>query len=105
MLRNNGDYKIYVIEFQYGKYLWGRISFDVEWVKPEHYQEEVWDVFSAGGKCWQETGIHGTFDLGMAIKLYCTLSEHRKDYKFRVVLLTISQKTKVIRGSNVLSYQ
>lgn len=99
MLRTDGKFEIYVLEFRSKKEreVWHSISFDVAWVPSEFYKKEVWDEFSASGKCWQETGVHGTYDVEVAIKLYVTLIQHSiKDYIFRVVKKTIRQESEIL---------
>lgn len=107
MLRNDGKFEIYVLEFRAKKpdpdssysNEWHRISFDVAWVPNECYKKEVWNEFSASGKCWQETGVHGTFDVETAIKLYVALKQHafkKDEYIFRVVKKTIWQDSEVL---------
>ena len=57
--------KYYIIEEYQGK--WSR------WMplngKP-YLPEYEFGEFSASGKCWQETGVHGCYDLEYA-KTYC----------------------------------
>ena len=109
MLRTDGKFEIYTLEFALKKPRpdssydnnWHLISFDAAWVPPELYKskQEVWEEFSASGKCWQETGVHGTYDVETAIKLYCILNQHaleKEKYKFRVVKTTIWQDSEVL---------
>lgn len=102
MLRNDGKFEIYVLEFAPKKSnnkSWHQISFDVVWVPAEKFKGEVWEEFSANGKCWQETGLRGTYDVEIAIKLYVMLTQHgleKNKYKFRVVKKTICQESEVL---------
>lgn len=104
MLRNDGKYEIFVIEFRStGTCSWHRISFDVAWVPAEQYQvkKDIWHEFSASGKCWQETGVHGTYDAETALVLFNMLKQHsiKKDkYSFRVAKITIQQDSEVWCG-------
>lgn len=84
----------------------------------QHYVERTkkWDFsnldhfgypkgFGASGECWQETGVHGCFDLKTAKqglqwirkvnKVYRGASD-KKYYKFRLVLVIASQITLVV---------
>lgn len=89
MLRTDGDYTIYVIEHL-------RQNDSIErWVRSienEHY-------FGAAGDCWQETGIHGTFDLEEAKRAFLSIMNNRKllDRKFRLVRVRIHQSTEVVK--------
>lgn len=108
MLCNDGKYEIYIIEFRVKKpdsdsNSWHEINFDSTWVSQELYaaKKEVWHEFSASGKCWQETGVHGTYDVEVAIKLHALLKQHsiQKDkYLFRVNKKTIWQESKILCG-------
>lgn len=109
MLRNDGKYEIYIIEFRVKKpdsdstysNSWHEINFDSTWVSQELYaaKKEVWHEFSASGKCWQETGVHGTYDVEVAIKLYVLLKQHsiQKDKcLFRVNKKTVWQESEIL---------
>jgi hypothetical protein len=107
MLRNDGKYEICTIEAKPvdDKYNsgWFGISFDgsFKWGKrwyPDYSGKEYepYESFSASGKCWQETGIHGTYDVEKAIKLYLILIELNPEYMFRVNKKTILQESEIL---------
>ena len=80
----------------------------------QHYVERTkkWDFsnldhfgypegFGARGDCWQETGVHGCFDLKTAQKGLDWIQKVNrigldKDRKFRLVLVVTSRKTLVV---------
>lgn len=100
MLFNDGKYEIFIIEAKKDND-WFQISFDggFKWGKRwyGHCKEfEPYESFSASGKCWQETGIHATYDLEKAIKLYLILMENNPDYMFRVNKKTIWQDSEIL---------
>jgi hypothetical protein len=102
MLRTDGKYEIYTLEFNVkGEDKWHTLSFDAAWVTDELYKskEKVWAEFSACGQCWQETGVHGTYDVEIAIKLYVLLKQHslqKEKYMYRVTKKTIRQESEVL---------
>lgn len=102
MIRSDGRFTIFIIEFEYtNKTQWAQISFDVSWVAPDLYakHENIWNDFSSSGDCWQQTGVHGTFDVEKAIKLYLLLKDHSiEKYKFRVKKVTIWQESEILWG-------
>lgn len=51
--------------------------------------------FSASGKCWQQTGHHGTFILENGITAITALANEHKGYIFRLVARKVSWKTEV----------
>ena len=81
MLHNDGDYIIYLIQHQWkGKGDW-KVSVEnrIEW--PSSHD------------CWQETGIHGTYNLEEAKQAYGrAVAQLDPDRNFRLAKLTISQK-------------
>jgi len=102
MLRKDGKFEIYIIEFRNRNSSdWHTLSFDAAWVSAELYKskEAIWHEFSASGQCWQETGVHGTYDVEMAIKLYVLLKQHstkKDEYLFRVNKKTIWQESEIL---------
>ena len=102
MLRTDGKYEIYILEFSVkGENKWHTLSFDAAWVSPELYKtkKEIWKTFSACGQCWQEIGIHGTYDVEIAIKLYVLLTQYglqKERYMYRVTKKTILQESEVL---------
>lgn len=49
--------------------------------------------FSASGRCWQKTGIHGSFVKRDAIKIIDKISEWRPGHRFKVCRLLLNQVT------------
>jgi hypothetical protein len=102
MLPNDGRFEIFTIEFaDKERKEWNEINFDSAWVSPEYYvsKKDVWYEFSASGKCWQETGVNGTFNVEIALKLYNLLNKEsikKEKYLFRVVKTTIWQESEVL---------
>ncbi len=99
MLSNDGRYEIYVVEFKVkDRNDWRRISYDVAWVPTEIYKKnaKAWDAFGASSECWQQTGVHGTYDVEDALKVYINLKQHalpNKNYDYRVMKVVICQES------------
>lgn len=103
-LRNDGDYEIFVIEHKYadesendewhgsgdcgGFFPKGPFN-KREWLKTRRPFEPLY----ASGRCWQETGVHGTYDLEKAMKALVAVSNNNPGRKFRVSKVIISQRT------------
>lgn len=102
MLRNDGKYEIYIIEFKAMGERWGQLNFDSVWFPPEIYESkrDLINEFSSSGKCWQETGVNGTYDVENAIKMYLLLRQHsvKQHYTFRVNKKTITQESDILWG-------
>ena len=105
MLRNDGKYEIFVIEFASKEYhpdKWHPINWDCLWVKAEHMtpaKQKNFEAFSASGQCWQETGVHGTYDIEDALSVYLMLKMHsikKDEYIFRVMKKSIWQESSVM---------
>lgn len=100
MLRNDGKYEIFIIEFKGMGEKWCQLNFDAAWFNPEMHesQRDLLQDFSANGQCWQETGVNGTYDVEKAIKLYCLLRQHstKKEYIYRVNKKTITQTSDIL---------
>jgi len=104
MVRNDGDYTIYILEY------WGNIGRKDEWLyagdgdqftKGEDHFKEPFRSFGACGECWQETGIHGTYDKQTAFELLVKVAAHTPNRVFRIAELKISQTTTGICEINV----
>jgi hypothetical protein len=102
MLRNDGAYKIYVIQHLYPKTdEWAMSIYGSPEIRPN--EPGIRNTFTASGICWQQTGINGVYDLEdaklglkMAIKHYKMDVEkkHSKPgYKFRIACISIIQQT------------
>lgn len=85
MLSKDGNYFIYLIEHTYNNSDWFRS------IENEQY-------FNASNKCWQETGIHGTFDFDEALKYYDIIRSKpdENNRKFRLVCIRIEQTKTII---------
>lgn len=109
MVRNDGTYEIYRIQHKYKKRgSWtysgvtdGSFAANVP-VKyryisvQDHKMTPAFCAFSACGDVWQRTGIHGSFNRGDALKVLKLLAEYNHEHKFRVVKVTVSQKTEQV---------
>jgi len=85
MIRTEGKFSIYRIEHQ-----WKDKSKWASSIENEQY-------FTASGDCWQQTGVHGTFDLEEAKKAFGeVVSKLDKNRKFRLVCVTIEQSKEVL---------
>lgn len=82
MLRKDGVYLFYMIQHSQDGIDWTYSSLDY-FGHPKG--------FTASDKCWQQTGMHGTFDRQEAIDGCCWISERHPKVKFRVVVVAMSQ--------------
>lgn len=103
MLRNDGKYEIFILEAKKDSgECWfatdgGGFKCRKRWHKDGSGKEyEPYESFSASGKCWQETGVHATYDVEQAIKLYHIMVEDNPEYIFRVIKKTICQDSEVL---------
>ena len=102
MLKQDGKYQIYIIQHQYNKEgNW--CNSDIDTFEPNSLKRwkdgkelEPWCHLSANGTCWQETGIHGTFDIDDARKMILLLKKHNEQHNFRVVRVDIWQDSFVV---------
>ncbi len=104
MIRNDGKYKIYIIKHLYkdkpGE--WGG-SGDCQQFIPKEigtvkwdkltYNDGIFSPFTASGKCWQQTGTHGSFVKRDAIKILDKISEWKPEHRFKVCRVSINQVT------------
>jgi len=91
MLRTEGKFTIYRIE-----HLWKDAN---QFVSPPRWVSSIEneEFFPASEKCWQETGVHGTYDLEEAKEVYEKLvAGQDPNRKFRLVRVTISQTKEVL---------
>lgn len=94
MLSRDGDFNIFVIEhessYSDGK-RWALSSFD-------HFGTPK--GFSASDKCWQETGVRGTYNRRTAVAGLQWIATKWPDHSFRLKLVKIGQhSTEVARMS------
>ena len=103
-LRKDGKYKIYII-----KHLWkddptkdwSNSGSCTQWIPKEivrtHHDELVYRgifrSFTANGRCWQITGVHGSFIEEDAINILNVISKWNSDHRFKVCRLLIDQVT------------
>jgi len=88
MIRADGAYKIFVLEFKFlPKDAWHTASLD-------HFGSPP--GFSASDDCWQKTGVYGTFDQREARRglAWMRRKNPRSSTRFRLVCVHITQ-TKV----------
>ena len=85
MIRTEGKFSIYRIEHQWkGKSEW------VSSIENEQY-------FPASGNCWQQTGVHGTYDLEEAKEAFGkVVAQLDKNRKFRLVRVMIEQSKEML---------
>lgn len=112
MIRTDGKFTFYIIEFQHkGKGEWHFSGDCAQWAK-DIPQGEYWlprkkgqqypdlnpcfQGFSASGRCWQETGVHGTYDERRAIEACQIVAKYNPEHNFRVSKITIQQQGEVI---------
>jgi hypothetical protein len=94
MIRTDGTYKIFIIEFlQESDKTWHYAGDGDHWLTGTlPFDKEPRKSFNACGNCWQQTGVFGTFDKKTAFDLLYIISENNKTRSFRVCELYISQK-------------
>ena len=91
MLIETGDHTFYVIQHLDSKGRWVLSSLD-------HFIESVpldkrgyQSSFSPSGKCWQETGMTGTYVMEDAVVLMTLLAVHHLETSFRVAKVHVIQ--------------
>jgi len=86
MIRNDGSYRIYLIQARHPKTYrngeWFEVSFDY-FGSPKG--------FTASDECWQKTGVYGTFDEKVAQAGLKWIKEKHPHTKFRLVRADIMQ--------------
>ena len=109
MLHNDGKYKIYTIVFRSENYRggdWCELSMDGQRVAniPKELRRDSdkdWKAlqplysFTACGKCWQRTGIMGTFKRKRAVKMLSLLRKYNPDMELAIRKTFITQKSSV----------
>lgn len=98
MLRDDGTYTIYKIQHQQSDEKWVFTNLDTIGGSPSHEEtfSEPWLSFTACGKCWQETGEYGCYDLKTAILVLLKVLECSPKKKFRLAKVYITQKTEQV---------
>ena len=102
MLRKDGIFKFFKIQHQW------RVGGDWNFSTYGEYAEtnSRKDTFTASGKCWQETGEHGVYNIrnakaGLKYTRKKALEDFKKGklsrkLKFRIVRVEITQKTTLV---------
>ena len=103
MLRTDGLYGIYKIQhFQRGTDRFVGSSFDYFgdacWKTGKHVAMADKSCMCSNGRCWQITGVHGTFRAASARWILRWLRLKHPTYEFRIVKVTVSQKTEPINA-------
>lgn len=109
MIRHDGNYKIYIIQFKYNNV---KNDKNEEWFnagncgqflprvflneKENIYKKVPLDDLNACGQCWQETGIYGTYNYDVAETIMLYIAKLKKGTEFRVCEVNINQTTKQI---------
>lgn len=109
MIRNDGNYKIYLIKHfskdypAKGKDTWVTSSLDHFFVRQSDINgSDLKELtpenrdFLANGECWQKTGISGTFDRNVALRFKEQLQKKYPERQFSVFELVISQSQQMI---------
>lgn len=85
------DETIYQIETQWRDKSWHLFTLSAEMFgEPSEWRKQSTSAplareFSACGRCWQQTGEHGTFDLKTGILAFATLTERYPTTIYRLV--------------------
>jgi len=99
---SDGKFRIYIIKHLYkdkGK-CWANSGQCTQWI-PKYLplgvisdrNKKIFRPFSASGKCWQKTGIHGSFIKRDAIRILDKISEWHPEHRFKVCKLLLNQVT------------
>lgn len=109
MLRTDGKFEIYLIQHQQsdGKWVGSNLdrfgtpyvhglSIDPRTPDARIFSRYTYNGFSANGCCWQQTGVHGTFDKAAALEALQWMTEKHKGYRFRIVCRMFEQTTNVV---------
>jgi hypothetical protein len=83
-MRNDGEATIYQIQHQNNVHEWVGSNFD-------HFGTP--EGFKASDKCWQETGIQGTYDEEQGINGVAELANKHRGTTFRLIKRFYVQKT------------
>lgn len=91
MLFNDGAYQIYIIQHPNSRGGWVMSSLGHFGLRDVDLRGD--DGFLASGKCWQTTGMEGTFELEKARRVIAKLRELNPDRVFRIAQVNIMQQT------------
>lgn len=110
MLRNDGEYCIWIVQFKYQQHETAR----VEWSNASNFIErlsadigkmkrsdrtkykQMIESFGACGKCWQQTGVHGCFSEQDAAAVMIMCARYFPQDEFRLACVDITQKTTTV---------
>ena len=106
-LRTDGKYKIYIIKHLYNSksnFEWDNsgdcrhfIPRTILWdYNKQQLENKIFDKFTACGKCWQKTGVCGSFAKRDAIKILNKIAKWNPQHRFKVCVLYIDQTTEDI---------
>jgi len=103
MIRNDGEYTIYIIQHKYKDPKdenWYNSGSCDAFIKVETRKQwdkivynEPFRSIHASGDCWQETGIQGTYDFDKAQQVMIQVAQWNPGREFRVAQLNIKQET------------
>ena len=100
MVRNDGDYTIFILQFwadMHGRGAdWHYTGDGGHYLPSIDYRNKTPEPrisFTACGDCWQQTGIHGTYDYDIAHDFLKLVAKTAPDRKFRIARLEIFQRT------------
>lgn len=97
MLRKDGTWTFYFLQHLYDRKgdEWSFTSVGAFWedLPREHHDEarRLSEPFQATGKCWQQIGIHGSYDPKDALMLAAFMAKHHKKHQFRVAEANVVQ--------------
>ena len=103
MLRTDGLYGIYMIQHfdrNAGKFVGSSFDYfgDACWKTGKHVRMAQNSCMCVCGDCWQRTGVHGTFRIASARWILRWLRLKHPTHEFRIVKVTVSQKTEPINA-------
>jgi len=106
MLRQDGEYIIFIIQHKYKDKKvegWSNSGDCGQFFPNGPFTEKEWrtkhkeiDYFNASGDCWQDTGVHGTYDLNEAFQLLVKVIQWAPEHRFRIARIEIKQKTEQV---------
>ena len=93
MIRDDGDVKIYRLQ----------VGTKDGWTYPNLDYFGYPNGFNADGKCWQQTGIHGTFNKNQANAAYRSFIRKYPHCKWRLVCVNIIESTVQVHHKKKMS--
>ena len=94
MLRKDGTYSFYKIQHlqKDGKWVYSNLDLFCNGLDFKVGTKPYRD-FTAVGKCWQEIGEKGCYDLSTSLSFLKQISQFWPNFQFRLVKVQIAQKT------------